>query len=48
MPLPNPVILVPGITASVLRDDYPVPPEMIWSAVLKKEYERAAARSALR
>ena len=26
MPLPNPVIVVPGITAPALRDDYPVPP----------------------
>ena len=42
MPLPNPVILVPGITATVLRDEYPVSPETVWSAVLKKEYERVA------
>jgi pimeloyl-ACP methyl ester carboxylesterase len=42
MPLPKPVIVVPGITAVNLRDDYPVPPETVWSAVLEKEYERAA------
>ena len=42
VPLPNPVVLVPGITATALRDEYPVTPETIWSAVLKKEYERTA------
>lgn len=41
MPLPDPVIVVPGITASYLRDDYPMPPEIVW-AVLSKTYERAA------
>jgi pimeloyl-ACP methyl ester carboxylesterase len=39
--LPNPVIVVPGITASYLTDLYPIPPETLW-AVLTKEYERAA------
>lgn len=37
----NPVIVVPGITASYLDDRYPLPPQTIWS-VLTKEYERAA------
>lgn len=37
----NPVIVVPGITASYLDDRYPLPPETIWS-VLIKQYERAA------
>jgi pimeloyl-ACP methyl ester carboxylesterase len=36
----NPVIVLPGITASELRDDYPVKPETLWSAVLNKDYER--------
>src|SRR5262249_34391258 len=41
MPLPNPVIVVPGITASYLRDLYPIPPEPIWT-VLDTDYARAA------
>jgi pimeloyl-ACP methyl ester carboxylesterase len=40
MPPSNPVIVVPGITATYLRDFYPLPPETIW-AVLEKDYERA-------
>ena len=40
MPASNPVIIVPGITATYLRDEYPVPPEIIWS-VIKKDYARA-------
>ncbi|CAB5155451.1 hypothetical protein D3OALGB2SA_5075 [Olavius algarvensis associated proteobacterium Delta 3] len=39
MNLPNPVIVVPGITATYLQDQYPLPPENIWT-VLKKNYER--------
>ena len=39
MALPNPVIVVPGITATYLHDEYPLPPEDIWK-VLKKDYER--------
>ena len=38
--LPNPVVVVPGITATYLRDEYPVSPETVWS-VLTKEYDRA-------
>jgi pimeloyl-ACP methyl ester carboxylesterase len=37
-----PVIVVPGITATNLDDFYPIPPESIWSAVLKKKYDRFA------
>jgi len=40
MPLPNPVIVVPGITANYLRDDYTIPPETVWS-VMTKAYERS-------
>jgi pimeloyl-ACP methyl ester carboxylesterase len=36
-----PVIVIPGITASQLRDEYPVNPETVWS-VLNKQYERIA------
>lgn len=35
-----PVILVPGITASVLHDEYELPPEAVWTTVLKRRYER--------
>jgi pimeloyl-ACP methyl ester carboxylesterase len=41
MPLPDPVIVVPGITANYLQDEYPLPPELIWT-VLNLDYERAA------
>jgi pimeloyl-ACP methyl ester carboxylesterase len=37
-PVP-PVIVVPGITASSLRDEYSLPPETVWS-VLNKDYAR--------
>lgn len=37
-----PVIVVPGITATVLEDYYPVPPEAVWTAVLNKDYDRIA------
>lgn len=37
--LVNPVIVVPGITASTLRDEYAVDPELVWSLV-RKDYER--------
>ena len=39
--LPHPVIFVPGITASYLKDFYPLPPEAVWS-VLKKQYPRVS------
>ena len=38
---PYPTIVVPGITASYLQDDYTLPPETVWS-VLTRSYERAA------
>ena len=34
------VIVVPGITGTGLEDYYPIPPEEVWSAILKKNYER--------
>ncbi|WP_147165099.1 esterase/lipase family protein, partial [Pararhodospirillum oryzae] len=41
--LPDPVIVVPGITATYLRDDYPLPPEMIWRVLpFQRDPERAA------
>lgn len=39
MPLPNPVIVIPGITASDLRDEYSTETERIWS-LLSKQYDR--------
>ncbi|MDA0590967.1 MAG: hypothetical protein O3C17_23460 [Planctomycetota bacterium] len=36
----NPVIVIPGITASELRDEYQVKPENVWSAVVNHDYER--------
>lgn len=41
MPPSNPIVVVPGITATYLRDFYPLPPETVW-AVLEKDYERAS------
>ncbi len=40
MPSSDPVIVIPGVTATYLRDLYPLPPEDIW-AVIRKDYERA-------
>jgi hypothetical protein len=37
--LPYPVIVVPGIAATYLRDDYSLQPEFIWT-VLTKKYDR--------
>jgi pimeloyl-ACP methyl ester carboxylesterase len=39
--LPNPVIVVPGITASYLRDDYTLPPNFPWT-VLTKKFDQVA------
>ena len=39
MPI-SPVIVIPGITASDLHDEYELPPEAVWSTVLKRRYER--------
>ena len=41
MALPNPTIVVPGITATYLADYYPLPPEKTWT-VLSKNFERIA------
>ncbi|MCH7527647.1 MAG: alpha/beta fold hydrolase [Planctomycetes bacterium] len=35
-----PVVFVPGITATTLEDYYPLDPEKVWTAVLRKDYER--------
>ena len=37
----HPVIVVPGITGTQLRDEYQLPPEVVWS-VLQHEYARIA------
>lgn len=39
MQLPLPTIVVHGITASYLWDEYPLPPEIVWS-VITAQYER--------
>ncbi|HRZ13562.1 MAG TPA: alpha/beta fold hydrolase [Kiritimatiellia bacterium] len=36
-----PVIVVPGITATYLRDEYEMPPETVW-AMLRKSYDRVS------
>jgi pimeloyl-ACP methyl ester carboxylesterase len=41
--MPNPVIVIPGIVATYLRDEYPLPPESIWEVLeSSKQYERAS------
>lgn len=40
MDFQNPVIVIPGITATDLNDDYPLDAEKIWSMVLNKNYDR--------
>ncbi len=39
-PLPAPTIVIPGITASDLKDTYIVSPETVWSLLLNKHYDR--------
>lgn len=39
--LPAPVIVVPGITATYLRDEYPVDHDYVWK-VIKKDFQRIA------
>jgi pimeloyl-ACP methyl ester carboxylesterase len=41
-PFPSPVIFIPGIMGSALRDQYPIDPEAVWSPLklLVKAYER--------
>lgn len=41
MTIGNPVIVVPGITASRLRDEYPVSPDIVWR-VLKSDHRRVS------
>jgi len=38
----NPVIIIPGITASDLHDDYPLNTETLWSIVFNKNFERVS------
>jgi len=38
----NPVIVIPGITASSLVDDYPLKADEIWTMVFNRKYERIA------
>jgi len=38
--LQNPVVVIPGITATSLRDEYPPASRELWSMVLRKEYAR--------
>ncbi|HEX3949408.1 MAG TPA: alpha/beta hydrolase [Steroidobacteraceae bacterium] len=41
--MPNPVIVLPGIIATYLRDEYPLPPDSIWEVLeSSKQYERAS------
>lgn len=41
MAITPPVIVVPGITATYLRDQYSLPPEYVWT-VMSKDYKRTA------
>lgn len=41
MAIVYPVIVVPGITATYLSDEYPLPPEIVWR-ILEKKYDRIA------
>jgi len=38
--LQNPVVVVPGIIATALLDEYPPEPQQLWTMVLHQEYER--------
>lgn len=38
--LPAPVIVIPGITATYLRDEYPLPPELVWT-VMTNNFDRS-------
>jgi pimeloyl-ACP methyl ester carboxylesterase len=42
MDIQNPVIVIPGITATDLVDDYPLKADEIWTMVFNKDYERLA------
>lgn len=41
-PLQNPVVVVPGITATELDDEYPVRTERLWDMLFERAYERIA------
>lgn len=38
----RPVIVIPGITATTLHDEYPIARQDLWTTVLNKEFERLA------
>lgn len=40
--LTPPVVVVPGITASVLRDEYDLPPSRVWSTVATRSFARVS------
>ena len=40
MPAISPVIVIPGITASDLFDQYELPPEAVWTTMRRKRYDR--------
>ena len=40
MKLPSPVIVIPGITASTLRDEYELPPDPVWTVLRNRQYDR--------
>ncbi|MGC9954361.1 MAG: alpha/beta hydrolase [Rhizomicrobium sp.] len=41
--MPNPVIVLPGVIATYLRDEYPLPPDSIWEVLdSSKQFERAS------
>jgi len=42
MQIQNPVIVIPGITATSLIDDYPLKSDEIWTMVFNKKYDRVA------
>jgi len=42
MQIQNPVIVIPGITATSLVDDYPLKADEIWTMVFNKKYDRVA------
>jgi pimeloyl-ACP methyl ester carboxylesterase len=41
-PLQNPVVVVPGITATELDDEYPMRTERLWDMLFERAYERIA------
>ncbi len=45
--MPNPVIVVPGITATDMQDDYSLPPEKVWTTKMRREHNRLALAPSL-